>query len=1265
MAPAHYPGAGPVRRFRHWRGLLLSVATLCCLLLFLLFSETALRGSVALLTKILEPLSVEEVHGRLAGPLTLGGIQYADMQNQLTLERLTLDWAPTRLFFLTAHVKYLHASGLHFRQRQKPPQSSEPPTEFTLPQIGFPLKIIIEEASLDGMEIFRLDQAKPLAVTQITLQAETSLNTLEVQALRLESDWLTLVVRGNLRPRQSYQTALELEWSVPQPDNKPWQGNGTLRGDIERLELQQRLISPFAATLQLAAEDLLDALQWNGRIDIPQLHSSQLPYPVSPAFTLGGTVSAKGNLDTFTATTQIAGEVETVGNIELKADAVYGDRQIRLTQLQLIRPGEPARLEASGEVDLTTPLRYRLQANWEALSWPLENPSVVSESGTLAASGEDKSYLFNSDLLLGGTQIPPGHWQLQGSGDEQAVQLTALEGKLLDGSVSGTANLELVPQLRWQAQLQGKELNPGVKWHQWPGMLAFTADLQGRQEKEGLAMTISLPALSGTLRERKLEGHSEAEISNQALSVKELALRVGSASLAAKGQLSDKLAFDWQLQADNMADVLPQTTGTLKAKGNLTGPLKTPKLELQIETQQLGYGAYQSEKIHAEIALDLQGRRSSSLDLKVDQLQLPGFPQESITLKGRGSLAKHDITLDVSNSSQHLTLGLSASYTEGRWAGMLNQLRIDDSQLGLWLLEKPANFAMTSQMLNLQEFCLNRETASLCTQAGWEGNNRFSTSLRSVRFPLNLLQPHLPERFKISGELDGQASLELLAQDRTRLEVDLTIGPGQFALFNPELDDNDLALSYRGAVIRASTPKGILNGELTLSLTEQDTVALTIQSSLVSGLPKDPLQQPLTARLAASISDLGFVSSLVTEVQNFQGRLEADVQLAGTLKTPRLSGYAQLEEGQLDIPRMGLELSNIRLAASGTESQRMEIRGEARSGGGNLALSGQLAPTDTGAWGLELTLRGTDFEVARIPEARMTISPDLKASIVGREVRLEGAIDIPSARLEPPDISLAVKPSEDVVIVTREEEETMPERWRIYTRIRMTAAETIRFIGYGFDGRVGGDLLLIDEPASLTRARGQLHIVPGSTYSSFGTKLSTEHGQLNFADSPVDNPNLDIKASRKIGDVIAGIYVSGTAKKPLLRLYSEPPMDQADILSYLTLGHPMGTAGQSEGETLAGAANTAGLIGGNYLAGYIGRQFGLEEASVEADPTTQSPWVVLGTYLSPRLYVRYGVGVYEDAYSLLVRYQLTEHWQVQGEGGQNSGADILYTFERP
>ncbi len=1266
MAPAHHPGAGSVRRSRHLRRLMIAIATFFAALLFLLYSEMGLRWSVSLLTDLLEPLSVEEVHGRLAGPLTLSGIEYAAPQHSLSLEQLTLDWQPSMLLALTAHIKVLHAKGMRFTQQQQETEPKEPTEKFTLPQIGFPLKVIIDDARLDDIALSLPDRAEPLTVTQVALQAETSLNTLQVHTLQLHSDWLTLGVTGNLRPRQNYQTALELEWSVPQQNKRPWQGKGTLRGDINNLQLQQRLASPFIATLDMEGKDLLDALSWNGTLEIPQLESSQLPFPVSPVFSLGGMLTANGDLETFNATTRFTGRVETVGEIEGSAEATYRDQQVQLTRLLLTRQGEPAQIEASGEIDLATPLRYRMQAQWQELTWPLKDPSIISESGRIDASGKDKSYQFNGDFLLSGAQIPPGQWRVQGNGDEKTVNVSFLEGKLLDGTVSGKASLDLVPHLRWQGRLQGEALNPGGMWPQWPGKIAFITEVRGLLDNKGMRMSISLPSLTGTLRGRTLEGHSEADIVADIVSIKKVEVQVGSARLQAKGRLSDKLAFDWQLQAADLEDLLPQARGSLTANGNLTGPLKTPKFTLQIDGHKLGFAAYHSEQIQADIALDLQQQLPTSLDLQIDQLQLPGFPLQSISLKGRGPLKDHRITLDSHNARQNLSAGLTVAYAEGGLEGRFNRLQIDDTQLGQWKLTRAADFSITAQTMHLDELCLSQEEAGLCSRGNWVRDSHLSAGLRSARFPLRLLGPYLPQRFAISGELEGEASLDLLPKGPPRLEANLTIGPGRFELANPDTGDTDLSLEYSGALMRASTSAaGMFDNKLTLSLTERDRITITIQSSLARGWPVQPMQHPLKGQLNASIGELGFITSIIPEVQNFHGKLDVDVMVTGTLNSPRLSGHVRLDEGQLAIPRLGLELSELHLDATGNNSRKMEINGGVRSGDGELALSGQLAPTESGAWGVELALSGKNFEVARIPEARMQISPDLKASIIGREIHLKGEIDIPTARLEPPDISLAVKPSDDVIIIREDEEEIKHERWLIHTRIRMTATESIRFIGYGFDGRIGGDLLLIDEPGSVTRARGELQVVPGSTYTTFGTKLSTEYGRLNFADSPLDNPNLDIRASRRIGEVIAGVNVSGTAKKPILTLYSEPPMDQADILSYLTLGHPMSTAGQKEGSALAGAANTAGLIGGNYLAGYIGRQFGLEEARVEADPTTQSPWVVMGTYLSPRLYVRYGVGVYEDAYSVIVRYQLTEHWQLQGEGGRNSGADILYTFERP
>lgn len=1267
MAPAPHPGAGPVRLRRRWRALLLSLAAFFAAALVLLYSESVLRWGVFLLTDVfVKPLSVAEVHGRLAGPFTLNGIVYADAERRLTLEQLTLDWRPSRLFLATTHVTRLQATGVSYVQQPGEAQPTPAKAEFTLPQISFPLKLILDEARIDGITLQLPAQTEPLTVTQLLLQAETTLNTLQLHTLQLHSDWLTLSLAGSLRPRQDYRTDLALEWRIPQQGQRPWQGQGTLRGNIRKLELRQRLGSPFIAELAVTASKLLEKLTWRGRLDIPKMESAQLPFAVSPAFSLGGVLQAQGDIDSFTATSSFAGQVETVGAVDGKLDAAYAGQRLELSRLLLTRQDDAARLEAGGELELATPLRYRMQAHWQSLTWPLETASVNSDSGRFNASGEESRYQFDGEFLLGGVQIPTGAWRLQGNGDSEAVTLSVLEGKLLDGTLTGEASLNRLPHLRWQAKLQGKALDPGVKWRQWPGDLSFAAAIAGQLPEQGLEMTLELPTLSGTLRGRELQGRSEAGWRHGVASLPLLELKSGSASLQAQGRMAEAVELSWQLNAPKLVDLLPQASGSLKADGRVSGPAATPRLALRMDGNALAFGNYQAAKLHTDIDLDLQEQAPGRATVQLDELRLPGFPLQSVALRAEGPLAEQRITLDSRSSQQSLNLVMDAGYAKGRWAGRITRLQIDDQNLGQWQLAQATAFSVMAEALSLDELCLNRTQASLCTSGQWKTESGLNASLRSARFPLQLLRPYLPQRIGIEGELDGRAMLALVRNQPPRLEADLRLGEGRFQLQNPEVENEALSLAFSGAGIQLTTSAaGTVDGKLSLALGERDRIGLDLQTSLAQGMPERLMQHPLKARLRASLRELGFVGGLIPEVQNPYGMVDVDVALAGSLASPQLSGHARIDSGRLDIPRMGLKLSALQLTATGDNSRQMAMAGFARSGDGELTLSGQLVPTTKGAWTVDLAMVGKDFEVARIPEARMAVSPNLTARIVGREIHLEGDLDIPDARLEPPDISLAVKPSDDVVLIGAEEAEAEREVWRIYTRVRLTAADSIRFIGYGFDGRIGGDLLLIDEPGSVSRARGELHVVPGSTYKAFGQKLNTDRGQLNFADSPVDNPNLDIRATRTIGEVVAGIDVRGTAQTPVFSLFSEPPMDQADILSYLTLGHPMNTAGAGEGEALAGAANTAGLVGGNYLAGYIGRQFGLEEARVEAGPDTQSPWLVVGKYLSPRLYVRYGVGVYEEAYSFIVRYTLTEHWQVQGEGGRNSGADIFYTFERP
>ena len=116
--------------------------------------------------------------------------------------------------------------------------------------------------------------------------------------------------------------------------------------------------------------------------------------------------------------------------------------------------------------------------------------------------------------------------------------------------------------------------------------------------------------------------------------------------------------------------------------------------------------------------------------------------------------------------------------------------------------------------------------------------------------------------------------------------------------------------------------------------------------------------------------------------------------------------------------------------------------------------------------------------------------------------------------------------------------------------------------------------------------------------------------------------------------MIAGIHVTGRLQQPRVELFSIPALGQTEALSYLLTGRPLESATSDEGNMMAGAALALGLSGGDRIARSIGDRFGFDEVRIESGGEGDQASLVVGRYLSPRLYVGYGVGLVESINTL-------------------------------
>ena len=170
---------------------------------------------------------------------------------------------------------------------------------------------------------------------------------------------------------------------------------------------------------------------------------------------------------------------------------------------------------------------------------------------------------------------------------------------------------------------------------------------------------------------------------------------------------------------------------------------------------------------------------------------------------------------------------------------------------------------------------------------------------------------------------------------------------------------------------------------------------------------------------------------------------------------------------------------------------------------------------------------------------------------------------------------------------------------------------------------------------------------------------------LSYQNSPLGRPVLDLVAEREIKDedVTVALNVRGTLDQPFITLTSTPAMPSNEALSYLLTGRSINTLQSGEAASVNRAAESLAVSGGGLLLGGLGERLGLDEVSVESTGEDDTQ-IVLGKFLSPKLFVSYGVSVAEAINTIKLRYTLNRRWSLRAEAGLEQSADVEFKIER-
>jgi translocation and assembly module TamB len=941
-----------------------------------------------------------------------------------------------------------------------------------------------------------------------------------------------------------------------------------------------------------------------------------------------------------------------------------GDAE-HLADLSLALSGDAGRLALAGTVRWLPRLAWDLAATGRDLDPGVASPTLPGRldldsrvSGGLDADGVlslDAQDLDLSGVLRGETLRLQGNARLRDTELSIPGLTLSMDGGRL--TLEGTGGW--VPQPRWDLQLRADNLDPGLINPLLTGRLNLRASTEGRIDMEtGAAASLELERLDGNLGDHPVSARGSARLSEgRRLNIPGLEARLGENRLELRGEATlDSADLHYRLDAPQLSALWPGLGGRLTGQGQLAGHWQQPDLDLALEGEGLAFETWSLERLALEARGGLEPQRPLALNLVINDLAQDGDTLvESLLLSGRGHAENHELNLSARTREGDLGLGLRGRFTEAPgWAGRVTRLNLSETRLGTWTLDGRPALEADAERARLAPLCLTQEASRLCLEGDRTPESGIQARLDLDDLSMAWLTGVLPENLALEGLLSANARLSLAQA----LSLELQADAPQTLMHVLLLDGERETIPLRDLNLAASLNDGRLEARSTLAFLESGQA-----SAQLVAIPERDTHR-LDGQARADLTELRWLEILVPQIRDPRGRLQADLAVSGTLATPEFRGRASLTGGQMLIPDAGLDLTDLSLEAAAEGIDRLTLSGRARSGPGELTLRGELGLAETGEPWANLDLAGERFQALRLPEAQVLISPELSLALAGREIRLSGALTVPEANIElrelPPQ---AVSVSRDEVIVDADAPAEPP--LEIHSRVSVILGDQVSLSGFGLSARLQGQLDVEDSPGRATRVEGEIRIEDGR-YKAYGQDLIVERGVLVFQ-GPADNPGLDIRAVRRIPahDVTAGLAIGGTLQDPRSRVFSTPAMEDSEAMPFLLTGRPLSGASQSDANMPATAITIFGLEQGGMLTQQIGQAVGLDEFTVDAEGDLDQSALMMGKYLSTRLYVRYSMGLFERASSLLLRYTLSRSLSLETQtSGEAQSIDLIYRRER-
>lgn len=652
------------------------------------------------------------------------------------------------------------------------------------------------------------------------------------------------------------------------------------------------------------------------------------------------------------------------------------------------------------------------------------------------------------------------------------------------------------------------------------------------------------------------------------------------------------------------------------------------------------------------------------------------FPNLRFHVEATPDRARMDLNLKHESESSLFLAGRIDPWQASRKNITIDRLNlaIPDMPDRMITNEGPIRLTVSKSEMTLSSLSLRSGQEALAMEGRLDLDGDIATNRHRLKATLTDLDLERFARFwPDKPRIDGIVSADLSMEgtfSQPFIETDVSLR--QCEVYGCPFPRASLTASYGNEKVKAQA-----------TIYTDDRKSLGLSGTMHAALTLQPFsfvvqKEGLDATLETNDLSLSQLPMPTKKGVTYGGRIDLWLQMTGDPITPTMRGHLRLKDGHLDLSKPPLTYKNVqgsvRIMPDRLIVERIEVKDE---GGGSLSLSGTLSHQGLRPNAFNVSLTGKDYYVPfhRAIYARvwpnLILSGTMDAATLKGELEVrEGTADIDRLfQDQPREIQIVSDPQQEAGVITVKK--TKPERSvfmnGLTTDVDLRVPRNFWIKGRKKNIEVSGSVNLKKAPEESFTFLGSVNTVRG-TYE-FQNKLFTiSRGQATFIGLEKPNPNLDIEALTRIKEVDIILRIGGTAKRPELTLDSSPPMQEADIISYLVFGKPTDSATTQQAfKAEETALNISGKLAAGKLEEILAETFHLDALSIEPGMEELTKGTVsLGKYVTPRVFVVYEHPFEEgESPELDISYEINRNFEIETQVGneRTTGVDLIWEHE--